>query len=89
LYLCYAFEIPYATFKRWKADALVSKKFVTEHKGKSVLTDQKWASQVFNEKNVRPAWNGGVVKKINAPKNMTRRKRRFSVTICLDPNLKV
>jgi hypothetical protein len=34
LYLCYAFDVPYATFKRWKADAFVTKKFVPAHKGK-------------------------------------------------------
>jgi hypothetical protein len=47
-YLCFAFNIPYATFKRWKADAFVTKKFVPEHKGKSVLTDKKWAGQIYN-----------------------------------------
>ena len=48
LYLCYAFAIPYASFKRWKKDAFVSKVYVPETKGKSVLTDKKLASQVFN-----------------------------------------
>ncbi len=47
-YLCFAFSVPYATFKRWKADAFVTKKFVPAHKGKSVLTDKKWAKQIFN-----------------------------------------
>ena len=47
-YLCYAFDIPYATFKRWKKDAFVTKTYVPETKGKSVLTDKKLASQVFN-----------------------------------------
>jgi hypothetical protein len=47
-YLCYAFDVPYATFKRWKADAFVTKKFEPAHKGKSVLTDKAWAGQVFN-----------------------------------------
>jgi hypothetical protein len=47
-YLCHACDIPYATFKRWKKDAFVSKKYVPETKGKSVLTDKKLASQVFN-----------------------------------------
>jgi hypothetical protein len=46
--LCYAFDIPYATFKRWKKDAFVTKKYVPETKGKSVVTDKKLASQVFN-----------------------------------------
>ncbi len=47
-YLCYAFDIPYATFKRWKKDAFVTKKYVPETKGRSVVTDKKLASQVFN-----------------------------------------
>jgi hypothetical protein len=51
-YLCVAFAIPYATFKRWKAEAFVSKKFVPAHKGKSVLMDKKWASQIFNTRKI-------------------------------------
>jgi hypothetical protein len=51
-YLCYAFEIPYATFKRWKKDAFVTKKYVPETKGNSVLTDKKLASQVFNPRKI-------------------------------------
>jgi hypothetical protein len=47
-YLCFAFSVPHATFKRWKADAFVTKKFVPAHKGKSVLTDKTWAAQIFN-----------------------------------------
>ena len=47
-YMCFAFAVPYATFKRWKADAFVSKTFVPAHKGKSILTDKMWASQIFN-----------------------------------------
>jgi hypothetical protein len=31
-YLCYAFDIHYATFKRWKKDAFVTKKYVPETK---------------------------------------------------------
>ncbi len=46
--LCYAFAIPYATFKRWKIESFESKTIVPAHKGKSVLTDKKWASQIFN-----------------------------------------
>ena len=49
-YLCFAFAISYATFKRWKIDAFESKIFVPAHKGKSVLTDKKWASQIFNNR---------------------------------------
>jgi hypothetical protein len=52
LYLYYAFDVPYATFKRWKADAFVTKQCVPAHKGKSVLTDTKWASQVFNARKI-------------------------------------
>ncbi len=47
-YLCFAFDVPYATFKRWKNDAFVSEKNVPDNKGKHVLTDKPWASQVFN-----------------------------------------
>ncbi len=47
-YLCFACDIPYATFKRWKIDAFVSKTYVPETKGKCVLTDKKLASQVYN-----------------------------------------
>ena len=47
-YLCFAFDIPYASFKRWKNDAFVSKTYVPEHKGKSVLTDKEWASKIYN-----------------------------------------
>jgi hypothetical protein len=52
LYLCFAFAIPYATFKRWKKDAFVSKVYVPETKRKSVLTDKKLASQVFNPRHL-------------------------------------
>jgi hypothetical protein len=48
MYLIHAYEVPYATFKRWKADAFVSEKHVPEHKGKSIITDKKWATQIFN-----------------------------------------
>jgi hypothetical protein len=47
-YLCYACDVPYATFKRWKNDAFISKQYVPETKGKSVVTDKKLASQVYN-----------------------------------------
>ena len=47
-YLCFAFNVPYATFKRWKNDTFVSKKFEPAHKGKSILTDKTWAGQVCN-----------------------------------------
>ena len=47
-FLCFAFDVPYATFKRWKNDAFVTKTHVPEHKGKSVLTDKAWASKIFN-----------------------------------------
>ncbi len=47
-YLCFAFDIPYASFKRWKNEAFVTKTYVPEHKGKSVLTDKVWASKIYN-----------------------------------------
>ncbi len=46
--LCFAFNVPYATFKRWKNEAFVTHTHVPEHKGKRVLTDKAWASKVFN-----------------------------------------
>ncbi len=39
-YLVHAYDVPYATFKCWKADSFTSKQFVPDHKGKSVLTDK-------------------------------------------------
>jgi hypothetical protein len=47
-YLCFAFDVPYATFKRWKCDAFVTKKYEPKHKGKSIITDATWASQICN-----------------------------------------
>jgi hypothetical protein len=47
-YLCFAFDVPYATFKRWKIDARVTSKVVPVNKGKSVLTDKNWASKIYN-----------------------------------------
>ena len=47
-FLCFAFEVPYATFKRWKNDAFVTQTHLPEHKGKSVITDKVWASKIFN-----------------------------------------
>ena len=47
-YLCFAFDVPYATFKRWKNDAFVTHTHVPEHKGKSIVTDEVWASKIFN-----------------------------------------
>jgi hypothetical protein len=47
-YLFFAFGVPYATFKRWKADAFATKKYVSAHKGKTVVTDKEWAAQIFN-----------------------------------------
>jgi hypothetical protein len=47
-YLCFAFDVPWSTFKRWKKEAFVDKVYVPAHKGKSVITDKPWAAQVFN-----------------------------------------
>jgi hypothetical protein len=82
LYLCFAFAIPYATFKRWKKDAFVSKVYVPETKGKSVLTDKKLASQVFNPRRLYVAhtWHGGVAQQARTLlKNMTLRQKRYKM----------
>ena len=50
MYLIHAYDIPYATFKRWKADSFGSVSHEPEHKGKSIITDKKWATQIFNPK---------------------------------------
>jgi hypothetical protein len=44
LYLCHA------NFKRWKAESFATKPFVPENKGKSVILDKKWASDIFYAK---------------------------------------
>ena len=47
-YLCFAYDIPYPTFKRWKADAFQTAEKHVPHKGKTVLTSLTLATQVFN-----------------------------------------
>jgi hypothetical protein len=47
-YLCFAFDVPNATFKRWKCDALVTKTYEPKNIGKSVITDATWSSQIVN-----------------------------------------
>ena len=47
-YLCFALDVPYATFKRWKLDSGVSATVVPFNKGKCVLTDKTWASKLYN-----------------------------------------
>jgi hypothetical protein len=47
-YLCFAFNVPWSTFKRWKNEAFVDKVYIPAHKGNSVITDKIWTSQVFN-----------------------------------------
>jgi hypothetical protein len=47
-YLCYAYDIPYPTFKRWKADAFQTAEKNPPHKGKTIFTSLKLATQVFN-----------------------------------------
>jgi hypothetical protein len=49
-FLCHAYDIPYATFKRWKADAFETKAFIPDNKGKTVLTCKKLTSEIFNPK---------------------------------------
>jgi hypothetical protein len=46
-FLCYAFDVPYATFKRWKLDAGLTTTIVPVNKGKSVITDKMWASKIY------------------------------------------
>jgi hypothetical protein len=50
LYLCHAYDVPYATFKRWKNESFVTKPIVPDNKGKSVIIDKKWASAIYNAK---------------------------------------
>jgi hypothetical protein len=50
MYLCHAYDVPYATFKPWKAGAFASTPFVPANKGKSVIINKTWASQVYNSK---------------------------------------
>ena len=47
-YLCFAFDVPYATFKRWKIDAGITTKSDPVNKGKSVISDNNWASKIYN-----------------------------------------
>jgi hypothetical protein len=47
-YLCHAYDVPYPTFKRWKADAFQTKTNVQAHTGKTALTCPKLATQVYN-----------------------------------------
>jgi hypothetical protein len=47
-YLCNAFGVPYATFKRWKIDGFLTEKQVPVNKGKCILTDPKWAQCIAN-----------------------------------------
>jgi hypothetical protein len=51
-YLCNAYDVPYPTFKRWKADAFQTTDRVQEHKGKIVLTCPKLAAQVYNVRHI-------------------------------------
>ncbi len=50
LYLCHAYDVPYATFKRWKVEAFVTMPYVPDNKGKSVIVNKKWATAIFNAK---------------------------------------
>jgi hypothetical protein len=51
-YLFFAFDVPYATFKRWKIDAGGCKKVSPYNKGKSVITDKMWASKLYNVRRI-------------------------------------
>jgi hypothetical protein len=75
-YLCFAFDVPYATFKRWKNDAFVSKKFVPGNKGKHVLTDKPWAAQLYNARRMFVTHSMGVwLQKHPAKKHDTAAKQ--------------
>jgi hypothetical protein len=50
MFLCHAYDVPYATFKRWKAGEFDSTPFVPANKGKSVIINKTWASQIYNPK---------------------------------------
>jgi hypothetical protein len=82
-YLCFAFDIPYATFKRWKNEAFVTNKQEPTHKGKSVLTDKVWAAQIYNPRRMfvmhrMAAW----LEKHPAKKSDTNAKK-----VCFDVNM--
>jgi hypothetical protein len=51
-YLCYAYDVPYPTCKKWKADAFQTKPHLQPNKGKTVLTSPQLAAQVFNVRRI-------------------------------------
>ncbi len=51
-YLCFAFDVPYATFKRWKIGSGGDIKVSPHNKGKSVITDKMWASKLYNARRI-------------------------------------
>jgi hypothetical protein len=70
-YLCFAFDVPYATFKRWKNDAFVTQNHVPEHKfsmhGECLSIIQ---------------WPFGLQSTL--PKSMIRRPKRYLLlTVCV------
>jgi hypothetical protein len=77
IHLCYAFGVSYATFKRWKSDAFVSKKKVAVNKGKSILTDQNWAQWMYckSQKNVCVAFSGKLGAQAPIQKNDAKAKK--------------
>jgi hypothetical protein len=87
-YLCFAFDVPYATFKRWRNDAFVAKTHVPAHKGKSVLTDKPWASKIFNARRMFVDHSMSVwIAKHPAKKYDTQAKKVFRLDYrgqCLD-----
>jgi hypothetical protein len=46
LYLCHPYDVPYATFKRWKNEVFVTTPFVPDNKGDVIVK----ASHIFNAK---------------------------------------
>jgi hypothetical protein len=69
-------DIPYATFKRWKKDAFISKVYAPETKGKSVLTDKKLATQIYNPRKMYVTHQMAVWLDKYPAKKMTLRPKR-------------
>ena len=46
-YLIWAYDVPYPTFKRWRQEGFVTKKYVPATKGKCVLTDPDLSAQIY------------------------------------------
>ncbi len=47
-FLIWAYDVSYPTFKRWRQEGFVTKKYVPAHAGKCVITDGDYAKQIYN-----------------------------------------